>query len=262
MVDNLSPEDRSWCMSRIRSRDMKPEMAIRSMVHRLGYRFRLHRRGLPGAPDLVLPRHRAVIFVNGCFWHWHPDPACPIAGLPRSNLQYWQPKLARTRIRDQENIGSLETQGWRALTVWECQLKSPVDVLHGIRVFLGAGEGGMPRTVGHHAYQVGAPTRRIRANKPLYPPSIDNTALRALFDNLEEVPLATEPQAQYDGQPATSKRESTTLALDHAIRIATKSEWRGNTHKETQVRKAINKVLKEDALVGPMFRIVMAQKIY
>jgi len=138
MADNLSPEDRSWCMSQIRSRDMKPEMTVRSMVHRLGYRFRLHRRGLPGAPDLVLPRHRAVIFVNGCFWHWHPDPACPIAGLPKSNLRYWQPKLARTRIRDQENTVSLEAQGWRVLTVWECQLSSPVDVLHDIRVFLGA----------------------------------------------------------------------------------------------------------------------------
>ena len=251
-------------MSQIRSRDMTPEMAVRSMVHRLGYRFRLHRRSLPGAPDLVLPRHRAVIFVNGCFWHWHPDPVCRIAGLPKSNLPYWQPKLARTRIRDQENTVSLEVQGWRVLTVWECQLSSPVDVLHGIRLFLGAGEGRKTPTVGRHAYEFGVPTRRVRrtASKPLYPPSINNVALRVLFDNLEEVPLAAEPQAQYDGQPATSKRESTTLALDHAIRTATKSEWRGNTHKETEVRKAINKVLKEDALVGPMFRIVKAQKIY
>ena len=79
-------------MSQIRSRGMKPELVIRSMVHRLGYRFRLHVRHLEGKPDLVLPRHRAVIFVNGCFWHWHPDPNCPIAGLPKSNLEYWEPK--------------------------------------------------------------------------------------------------------------------------------------------------------------------------
>ena len=112
MGDNLSWKDRSWCMSQIRSRSMKPELIVRSMVHRLGYRFRLHRRDMAGKPDLVLPRHRAVIFVNGCFWHWHPDPNCPIAGLPKSNLGYWEPKLARTRIRDQEHMASLEA-GWR-----------------------------------------------------------------------------------------------------------------------------------------------------
>ena len=86
-------------MSQIRSQGMKPELVVRSMVHRLGYRFRLHRRDMAGKPDLVLSRHRAVIFVNGCFWHWHPDLNCPIAGLPKSNVEYWEPKLARTRIR-------------------------------------------------------------------------------------------------------------------------------------------------------------------
>ena len=111
MADNLSREDRSWCMSQIRSRGMKPELFVRSMVHRLGYRFRLHRRGMPGKPDLVLPRYRTVIFVNGCFWHWHPDPSCPIAGLPKTNLGYWEPKLTRTRIRDREHTASLEAEG-------------------------------------------------------------------------------------------------------------------------------------------------------
>ena len=106
------------------------------MVHRLGYRFRLHRRGMAGKPDLVLSRHRAVIFVNGCFWHWHPDPNCPIAGLPKSNLTYWKPKLERTRIRDQENAASLEADGWRVLTVWECHLRHPDDVLSTICEFL------------------------------------------------------------------------------------------------------------------------------
>ena len=136
MPDNLSPEDRSYCMSRIRSRDMKPEMAIRSMVHRLGYRFRLHKRDLPGKPDLVLPRHRAVIFVNGCFWHWHPDPACTIAGLPKSNLEYWKPKLERTRIRDQAHIEVLNNEGWRVLTIWECEIKNAAHLLNKIRSFL------------------------------------------------------------------------------------------------------------------------------
>ena len=109
-------------MSRIRSRDMKPERIVRSLVHRLGFRFRLHRSDLPGRPDLVLPRHRAVIFVNGCFWHWHDDPECGIAGLPKSNLAYWRAKLARTRERDRSNTRLLRRQGWRILTLWECEL--------------------------------------------------------------------------------------------------------------------------------------------
>lgn len=123
-------------MSQIRSRGMKPELVVRSMVHRLGYRFRLHRSDLPGKPDLVFPRYRAVIFVNGCFWHWHPDESCPIAGLPKTNLMYWQPKLARTRIRDQEHVMSLEAKGWRVLTVWECHLRNSYNVARRIREFL------------------------------------------------------------------------------------------------------------------------------
>ena len=126
-------------MSQIRSRGMKPELAVRSMVHRLGYRFRLHRRDLPGAPDLVLPRHRSVIFVNGCFWHWHPDPNCPIAGLPKSNLRYWKPKLARTRVRDREHVAALVADGWKVLTVWECELRHPIDVIQRIYGFLHTG---------------------------------------------------------------------------------------------------------------------------
>ena len=137
MADNLTPEDRSRCMSRIRSKGMKPEMKVRSMVHALGYRFRLHRRSLPGVPDLVLPRHRAVIFVNGCFWHWHADPACTIAGLPKSNLEYWGTKLARTRDRDQEHLAALQADGWRVLTIWECELRKPSEVLDSIHEFLG-----------------------------------------------------------------------------------------------------------------------------
>lgn len=143
-MDNLSPEDRSYCMSRIRSRDMKPEMAVRSMVHRMGLRFRLHRRDLPGNPDLVLARHRAVIFVHGCFWHWHPDPDCPIAGLPATNIDYWGPKFARTRERDAQNAARLEEEGWRVLAVWECELRDPDRVIDRIEGFFGAERAGRP----------------------------------------------------------------------------------------------------------------------
>ena len=136
MADNLSPEDRSRCMSRIKSRNMKPELMVRSIVHKLGYRFRLHRKELCGRPDLVLPRHRAIIFVHGCFWHWHPDKSCSIAGLPKSNQSYWIPKLTRTRIRDQENINSLVADGWRVLTIWECQLRDLDYVVSKIHSFL------------------------------------------------------------------------------------------------------------------------------
>ncbi len=115
---------------------MKPELAVRSMAHRAGYRFRLHRRDLPGAPDLVFPRRRAVIFVHGCFWHWHESPPCPIAGLPKSNLDYWAPKLARTRARDREHARALAALRWRVLTIWECELRDPDAVLAALRRFL------------------------------------------------------------------------------------------------------------------------------
>ena len=123
-------------MSRIRSRDTKPEKFVRSVVHRLGYRFRLHRKDLPGKPDMVLPRHKAVIFVHGCFWHWHPDPNCRLATMPRSNVEYWKPKLARNRARDQETVEKLEAEGWRVLVVWECQLKNQVELINRIQNFL------------------------------------------------------------------------------------------------------------------------------
>ena len=125
-------------MSRIRSRHMRPERIVRSIVHRMGYRFRLHRRDLPGAPDLVLPRYRAVIFVHGCFWHWHPDPQCPIAGLPKSNVAYWQPKLVRTRLRDQKNSAALDGAGWGVLTIWECELGDVDLVMTRVYTFLAA----------------------------------------------------------------------------------------------------------------------------
>ena len=123
-------------MSRIRSRDTKPEFVVRSAVHRLGYRFRLHRKDLPGSPDLVFPRLRAVIFVHGCFWHWHPETACPIAGIPKSNLEYWGPKLLRTRIRDRENVDLLQEAGWQVMVIWECELRYRENLFGRVRQFL------------------------------------------------------------------------------------------------------------------------------
>lgn len=115
---------------------MKPELVVRSTVHRLGYRYRLHLPDMTGKPDLVFPRRRAVIFVNGCFWHWHPDPECPISGLPKSNLSYWKPKFERTRVRDRKNVTTLEAEGWRVLTVWECELRDIDNVITRIRELL------------------------------------------------------------------------------------------------------------------------------
>lgn len=118
--------DRSANMRAIRSKGMKPEIAVRSMVHRLGFRFRLHRADLPGKPDIVLGSHRKVILVNGCFWHCH---GCRTAHTPRTNQEYWGPKLIRNVQRDRENVRALRQLGYRVLTVWECEVKSP-DRLH------------------------------------------------------------------------------------------------------------------------------------
>jgi DNA mismatch endonuclease (patch repair protein) len=122
-MDTLSKEARSRLMSRIKGRDTKPEKAVRSMLHRMGLRFRLCQRGLPGTPDIVLKKHKAVVFVHGCFWHQHPG--CKQAHLPAGNAAYWQEKLARNVARDAKNIAALGEMGWRVLVVWECELRDP-----------------------------------------------------------------------------------------------------------------------------------------
>ncbi len=108
-------------MARVKSKGMKPELKVRRLLHGLGYRYRLHRPDLPGQPDLVFPSRRKVVFVNGCFWHNHPD--CPRVRVPAANRSYWLSKLNRTRRRDEHNIGLLRRTGWEVLTVWECQLR-------------------------------------------------------------------------------------------------------------------------------------------
>jgi len=133
MADTLTPERRSALMARIGGKNTTPELAVRSIVHRMGYRFRLHGRGLPGRPDLVLRGHGAAIFVHGCFWHAHAG-AC--RRTPKSRLDYWVPKLEENRARDRRNVEALIADGWRVLTVWECELKRPDEVRARIADFL------------------------------------------------------------------------------------------------------------------------------
>lgn len=127
MPDKISKERRSKNMRRIRSKDMKPEMVVRRLVHGMGYRYRLHRKDLPGKPDLVFPGRKKVIFVHGCFWHQHGDPDCKIARRPKSNLDYWNPKLDRNVERDARNQAKLREMGWDPLIVWECQARGRED---------------------------------------------------------------------------------------------------------------------------------------
>jgi DNA mismatch endonuclease (patch repair protein) len=123
MADVFTPEKRSEVMSRIRSRDTKPELALRSMLHGLGYRFTVNgpkNRSLPGKPDIVLPKYRTVIFVHGCFWHGHEN--CRVARIPGSRTEWWAAKIGGNRIRDIRNEKTLLKLGWHVVTVWECAL--------------------------------------------------------------------------------------------------------------------------------------------
>ena len=120
MGDRYSIAERSAIMARVRAANTRPEITVRRLLHRLNYRFRLHRRDLPGTPDLVLPKYRAVVFVHGCFWHRHTCPRGQV--LPVSNRDYWQPKLARNVERDARAREALHQLGWRALTIWECEV--------------------------------------------------------------------------------------------------------------------------------------------
>lgn len=121
MVDNISPAERSDIMRRVRSKDTKPELRVRRLVHGLGYRYRLHKADLPGRPDLVFASRRKVIFVHGCFWHGH---SCKLGRVPKSRVQYWLNKLKRNRERDKLVLQRLKAENWRSLVIWECQLRN------------------------------------------------------------------------------------------------------------------------------------------
>lgn len=133
-MDTLSPFERSQQMSRVRGKDTRCELVVRRLAHRLGYRFRLHRRELPGSPDLVFVSRRRVVFVHGCFWHRHPR--CRNTRMPKSRLAYWQPKLAANVVRDRRNRRQLKSLGWQALVVWECELRDETKVAGRLREFL------------------------------------------------------------------------------------------------------------------------------
>ncbi len=121
-MDSLSRGHRSWNMSRIKSRDTSPELKVRSILHSSGYRFRLHRKDLPGKPDIVLPKYRTVIFVHGCFWHRHLD--CKYAYTPKSNIEFWEKKFTANIQRDLRSKRLLQEQGWTVIVVWECQVNN------------------------------------------------------------------------------------------------------------------------------------------
>ena len=121
MTDVFTKSKRSEVMSRIKGRNTKPELAVRSLLHRMGYRFRLHKADLPGKPDIVLSRYKTVIFVHGCFWHRHKD--CRFAYTPKSRTDFWLKKLESNVIRDIQVKSDLELLGWRVITVWECELR-------------------------------------------------------------------------------------------------------------------------------------------
>lgn len=132
--DRLGPAARSAHMRRIRKIDTKPEIVVRRMAHALGLRFRLHRRDLPGTPDIVFPRHRKIVQVHGCFWHQHEG--CRLARQPKSRLDYWLPKLARNMERDRTAAEQLAALGWEALTIWECETRAADLVRARLAAFL------------------------------------------------------------------------------------------------------------------------------
>ena len=134
VVDRISEAHRSWNMSRIGGKDTKPELHVRQLLHAMGYRFRLHRKDLPGKPDIVLPKFKAVIFVHGCYWHRHPG--CKFAYIPKSRVEFWKEKFASNVARDQRNQAELTKIDWRYLVVWECEADNTGELIQRVQEFL------------------------------------------------------------------------------------------------------------------------------
>ena len=141
MADRLSPSARSSLMQRVKQKNTAPEKIVRSLLHRLGYRFRIHRKDLPGTPDIVLPSRRVAIFVHGCFWHGHD---CRRGRAPASNLEYWGPKIASNRDRDSRKAAALVSAGWRVVVVWECELDDEPALISRVSSLLVVGSGSVP----------------------------------------------------------------------------------------------------------------------
>ena len=121
MTDTVCPKTRSWIMSQVKSKDTKPEIRVRSMLHAMGFRFRLQRKDLPGRPDITLPKYKTVVFVHGCFWHRHPG--CKKTTTPATRVQFWQEKFRKNVERDGRNQRDLVQLGWTVIVVWECELR-------------------------------------------------------------------------------------------------------------------------------------------
>jgi DNA mismatch endonuclease (patch repair protein) len=134
-MDKITPARRSENMRQIRHKDMKPELAVRQLVHSMGYRYRLHRKDLPGKPDLVFCPKKKIIFVHGCFWHAHEQQGCRDSRKPKSNMGYWSPKLQGNKERDARHVARLRDLGWDVLTIWECEVDEP-SLARRIRFFL------------------------------------------------------------------------------------------------------------------------------
>lgn len=133
---NTKSSSRSRNMAAIRSKNTKPELIVRSLAHRLGYRFRLHAKDLPGNPDLVFLSRKKVIFVHGCFWHQHSSAKCRDGRMPKSNRSYWKPKLLKNVERDKRSLAALRALKWKMLVVWECETKNPDRVARVLTKFL------------------------------------------------------------------------------------------------------------------------------
>lgn len=133
-MDSISKEKRSWVMGRVKGRDTRPEKFVRSLLHEMGYRFRLQRKDLPGKPDIVLPKYRTAIFVNGCYWHRHD---CQNGQrVPKTHLDFWLPKFEKNKLRDIKNQEELRKMGWKVLIIWECMLKKRIFLQERLRCFL------------------------------------------------------------------------------------------------------------------------------
>jgi DNA mismatch endonuclease (patch repair protein) len=133
-MDHVTPERRSFIMSKVGQKDTKPELLLRRALHRLGYRYRLHRRDLPGSPDIVFPGRRKVVFMHGCFWHGH---GCKWGRLPKSRQEFWKSKIETNRERDRKTLIDLSAAGWEAYVVWQCELRDIDAAVARVEEFLG-----------------------------------------------------------------------------------------------------------------------------
>ena len=133
-MDIFPADKRHEIMSKIKSKNTRPELIVRSILHNLGFRFRLHKKELPGCPDVVLPKYRKVLFINGCFWHGHKN--CKRASIPVTNYEFWEAKIKKNILRDRKNIRELKKQGWSVLVIWQCEIKNDDILIEKLRKFL------------------------------------------------------------------------------------------------------------------------------